>query len=112
MELLERQAGDAGLLLQLATGADIQVFIRLDQAARQGPTSLERRVSSLDEQDFETPTANREDHDVGRHGQGRQAILRHVPPLYCVCRGNGSASGKLGKGLGSPEDPGLCCRQA
>ncbi len=79
MELLERDVGDLRLLLQLAAGTDVEVLILLNEAARQGPAPLERRIPALDQQDFEPLVANREDDDVGRHGQSRHAEFRHDP---------------------------------
>ena len=37
VELLERDAGDPRLLLQLAAGTDVEILILLDEPARQGP---------------------------------------------------------------------------
>ena len=79
VKLLERDTGDAGLLLQLTADTIVEILILLDEPARQCPLSLKRRVAALDQQDLEAIIPNGEDDDVGRHGQRRHAKLRHIP---------------------------------
>ncbi len=50
-----------------------EVFVRPDEAAGQGPPTLERSLPASDQQHLQALLADGEDHQVDRHGEGRES---------------------------------------
>src|SRR5437773_1350221 len=72
-DLFEEDLSDAGFFLKFAEGGGLEVFVRADESAGQGPGAAEGLFPSFDEEDAKAKVLkgarDREQDDVNRDGR-------------------------------------------